>query len=157
MQGLNWQANNSKRLTRGMKVNSTIEQRLLLLLLESLRCQLTRRSGYCFVHKRVKPLLYDIVVGDSNIFEKSNKVSSRYQSNVCVPFIMYILFKENMAVRFQEIESHANSTRNINRYNKTCLKQTCSKAGTWLKRTKNLAPAVFWSNAHEITSVKRTL
>ena len=42
-------------------------------------------------------------------------------------------------------------------YSKTCLKRTCSKADTWLKRTKFLEPAVFWSNPHKITSIKRTL
>ena len=49
------------------------------------------------------------------------------------------------------------STPKASKYSKTCLKRTCSKADTWLKRTKYLEPAVFWSNPHKITSIKRTL
>ena len=44
----------------------------------------------------------------------------------------------------QNYKREINAKRNVIEYSKTCLKRTCSKADTWLKRTKFLAPAVFW-------------
>ena len=40
----------------------------------------------------------------------------------------------------------------LTKYSKTCLKRTCSKAYTWLKWKKVLAPADFWSNHHDLQS-----
>ena len=67
-----------------------------------------------------------------------------------------ILFKRLLKISIFHNRDIGEKSGNFLKYSQICLKRTCSKADTWLKRTNILAPAIFWSIPHRITSIKWT-